>query len=234
MKTSFTLQPGLNSLIAAIKVDAIQAIPAEVPESQRAQYAMAIYLGKGIKAPVEIVGVDPIATNTHVYVIGQARPVYVMRLPVTEQRMAWYRSLGAPLGESVVFVAANLDWRAGPTLFEVDSELFVIPAAPRVIGVNWPDGDLEVQRARLAEEAAAKARSDNYSRVYVETAKQMGGTALANVQAFENAVLETLVPKFVPGASWQWNALFIAALVAAGAYAWSQFDPKVALLKRLR
>lgn len=208
-----TFRPGLNSIIVAI---ARQALPQDNDE-WKTRYA-AQYFADLMGVPVQYVGKDPMTARGQVYNIGQARPVYIHPLGITDKRLAWYQKLGSPVGSDVVFVALNFEWRGTTQTFEGPVGNVAIPSDPRVIPSQWDDGTVEEQKERLAQEATAKTMSQTSAdmKEAYENAKVAAEAGQEALKAFEEWTIGRLIPELMPGAGWKINAALIAAGVVAG------------------
>lgn len=208
-----TFRPGLNSIIVAI---ARQALPQDNDE-WKTRYA-AQYFADLMGVPVKYVGKDPMTARGQVYNIGQARPVYIHPIGITDKRLAWYQKLGSPVGNDVVFVALNFEWRGTPQTFQGPVGNVAIPSDPRVISSQWGDGTVEEQKKRLAEQANAKAlsqTSDDMKEAY-DDAVVVAKVGQKAIKDFEEWTISSLIPELMPGAGWRINAALIAAGVVAG------------------
>jgi hypothetical protein len=150
------LRPGSN---AAIAVAPESWMPYQAPEI-RSQW-LANDLAAAIGAPAELAGVR--GDGWVFYVIGNARPAVFHALEPTDKRAAWYKRVGAPLGDvPVSYFAINIDWRGDPIDLSWPSTVFVVPSPLRTVhgAPNHADQTAEELRETLESESTAQWMSD--------------------------------------------------------------------------
>lgn len=153
LQSRIKLSPGSNALIAIMP-------KAGVPDTNLQRvFMVANALGAALKSSIEYAGVEPTGmTGAGVFVIGDARPVYISKIGPNPRLAEWNQKHGEPVGPDVYYYAVNVEWRVPPVDILTPAGIVVFPSgqSPATGAHNWPDGTLVIQQMRLAEERGQK------------------------------------------------------------------------------
>jgi hypothetical protein len=150
------LRPGSNALIAIM--DGTTA-PIEVPQRIA---IVAAELGIALSAEPLFVGAAPEAESMMVFNVGLGRPIYIHPIGPNPTLLELDKKAGFPTGPNPLFFAVNIDWRGDPVHLQGYLTRVIFPKAVRVVNglPNWPDGTVEEQQARIAQESEDEALAD--------------------------------------------------------------------------